>query len=112
MVPVFFKVDNDLPVMIIPDTQAHLDGHPVLTYRYNVFYDDGLMDNSRQQEKEAALLLQSKVDPNYMGHILIEQPSKLFTYVADGNRELTIGQVEEIIENITHYREHPDMWQY
>ncbi|RVT99787.1 hypothetical protein EOD41_15200 [Mucilaginibacter limnophilus] len=110
MVPIFFTIDNDLPVMIIPDTQAHVDGHPVLTYRYNVYYDEGF--NNKQEEREDSLLLQSKTDPGYMGQIVIEDPGRLFTYIADGKTELTTEQVEEIIENINHYRDHPSLWQY
>ncbi|RYY36809.1 MAG: hypothetical protein EOP46_05110 [Sphingobacteriaceae bacterium] len=112
MVPIYFTINENLPLMIIPDTQAHVDGHPVLTYRYNVYFDKGLDDSNDQKEKEDSLLLQSKTDPSYMGHITFEEPGHLFTYTADGSRELTSGQVEEIIENINHYRDHPPLWQY
>jgi hypothetical protein len=84
----------------------------VLTYRYNIYYDEGLNDNNDQTKKENALLLQNKTDPSYMGQILFEQPGKLFTYTADGSRDLEDYQVKEIIEYINQYRERPDMWQY
>ena len=46
MKPIFFTVDNSLPLKIIPDTQAHLDGHTVIAYNYNVFFDSTKNDPS------------------------------------------------------------------
>ena len=112
MIPIHFTIDDNFPVMVIPDTQAHVDGHPVLTYRYNIYYDTGTDNAEDIKEKEGELLLQSKADPNYLGHITVESPDRMFTYVADGNRELTSIQVENIINNINHYRAHSPLWQY
>lgn len=28
----YFNIDDELPVMVIPDADAHMNGHPVLTY--------------------------------------------------------------------------------
>jgi hypothetical protein len=109
MKPIYFNVGNYLPLMVLPDSQAHLDGHTVLTYTYSIFKnrnanEDGLF------EKESTLHIEKKHDPDYMGFITFEQPGKLFTYTADGNEELTSDEVEEIIEVISHYRDTPKMW--
>jgi hypothetical protein len=111
MTPIFFKVGDKLPVMVIPNTEAHVDGHPVLTYTYNVYLDEGLEDPAMIRLKEKELLLEKKKSPNYMGFITFEDPGKLFTYTADGQRDLSTDEVQEIIENITHYRDHPGLWQ-
>ncbi|AMR31937.1 hypothetical protein A0256_11135 [Mucilaginibacter sp. PAMC 26640] len=97
--------------MIIPNTDGHVNGHPVLTYTYNVYRDVGFEDASMIKIKEKELLLDKKTSKNYMGYITFESPGKLFTYTADGNEDLSSDEVQEIIENITHFREHPGMWQ-
>ncbi|GAA4338856.1 hypothetical protein GCM10023149_49170 [Mucilaginibacter gynuensis] len=112
MVPIYFTVGGSLPVMIIPDTEAHVDGHPVLTYTYNIYIDEGLEGNNNQSEKESELLLEKKIDPSYLGHITVETPGRVFSYVADGSRELELKEIREIVDHINHYRESPGMWQY
>jgi hypothetical protein len=111
MTPIFFKVGQELPVMVIPNTEAHLDGHAVLTYTYNIYHDGGFEDATTVNMKEQELLLEKKKSPNYMGFITFEEPGKLFTYTADGNQELSSDEVQEIIENISHYRDHPGLWE-
>jgi hypothetical protein len=111
MTPLFFTVGAKLPVMIIPNTEAHVDGHPVLTYTYNVYRNNGMEDAAMLKIQEKELLLTKKKSPNYMGYITFEDPGKLFTYTADGYEVLSSDEVQEIIENITHYRDHPGLWQ-
>ena len=110
MTPIFFKVGDGLPVMVIPNTEAHMDGHPVLTYTNNIYRDGGFEDAGMISQKESELLLDKKRSANYMGYITFEQPGKLFTYTADGHEELSSQNVQEIIENISHYRDHPGLW--
>ena len=98
-------------MMVIPNTEAHLDGHSVLTSTYNVYRDSGFEDAATIKLKEAELMLEKKTSPNYMGFITFEAPGKLYTYTADGNEVLSSGAVQEIIENLSHYRENPGMWQ-
>ena len=109
MTPIFFTVGNNRPVKVIPNTQAQVDGHPVLTYTYNV-YSKAETDDLENALQESELLLEKKLDPSYLGYITFEDPGKMFTYTADGQEELTSSEVEEIIENISHYRDHPGMW--
>lgn len=107
MQPIFFTVGTDLPVMIIPDSQAHINGHPVLTYTYSI-YRNNKKHNERSIERN--LHLTKNTDPDYMGYITFEQPGKLFTYTADGRQELNSDEVQEIIEMISHHRDTPGMW--
>jgi hypothetical protein len=32
MQPFYFEVDRHIHLMIVPESDAHMDGHPVLTY--------------------------------------------------------------------------------
>ncbi|MFD0764022.1 hypothetical protein ACFQZI_04115 [Mucilaginibacter lutimaris] len=109
MIPIFFTVGNNRPVKVIPNTQAQVDGHQVLTYTYNIYADLGF-DKDEEYRQESELLLETKTDPNYLGYITFEDPGKLFTYTADGRDELTSQEVEEVIENISHYRDHSGLW--
>lgn len=111
MSAIFFSI-NSLPVMVIPDTQAHLDGHAVITYTYSIFKDTGISDPALEASKSSELHLTKHTDPNYLGYITFEDPGKLFTYTADGQKDLTADQVEEIIEQISHYRDNPDLWRH
>lgn len=112
MSAIFFSVDVNLPVMVIPDTQAQADGHAVITYTYSVYKDTSEGNPALEQTKESELHLQKHTDPNYMGFITFEDPGKLFTYTPDGKQDLTSDQVEEIIEQISHYRDNPSMWRH
>ncbi|CAM3946397.1 hypothetical protein MUGA111182_18750 [Mucilaginibacter galii] len=112
MSAIFFSIDTDMPIMVIPDTQAHANGHDVITYTYSVYRDTSASNPALERSKESELHLQKHTDPNYMGYITFEDPGKLFTYTADGKQELSSDQVEEIIEQISHYRDNPSMWRH
>jgi hypothetical protein len=109
MTPIHFTI-GDRHLKIIPNIQAQADGHPVLTYTYNVYSDSGSDTAELLSRQESELLLEKKLDPNYLGYITFEDPGKMFSYTADGYEELSSDEVEEIIENISHYRDHPGMW--
>jgi len=85
-----------------------MDGHPVLTYNYNIFYDSA-------KNNPAALLSKGEAsdkltDPDYMGAISFEKAEQLFSYTPGVYRQLTRNEIEEIIEILTEYRNHPDKW--
>ena len=64
MSPIFFTVDRSLPLMVIPNVKSHLDGHSVLTYTYDVFFNDAENDPTRVVNNE--MVLKDKLDdPNY-----------------------------------------------
>lgn len=111
MQPIFFTVGTKLPLMVVPNSQAHMDGHPVLTYTYNVYRDKQNGHGELPDAKESDFLLEEKNDPDYFGYITFELPGKLFTYTADGKEELSSDEVQEIIEQINHYRDTPSMWE-
>ena len=109
MKPIYITVGNELPLMIIPDSQAHLDGHTILTYTYSIYkYIQSVPNDIFQLESE--LHLEKHKNINYMGYITFENPGHLFSYSDDGNSSLTRDEVEEVIELITHYRETPKLW--
>jgi hypothetical protein len=109
MVPLFFKLGNGLPLMVIPDTAAHLDGHAIITHTYSIFKDTG-SSPSIIRSKESILHLEAIDDPDYYGYITFEMPGKLFTYTADGQQELDSDEVEQVIELLSHIRTNPALW--
>jgi len=98
--------------MVIPDTQAHLNGHAVITYTYSIYKDTGRGAADLERSKSGELHLAKHSDPDYMGYITFEEPGKLFTYTADGHEDLTADQVEQAIEQISNYRDNPDLWRH
>ena len=96
--------------MVIPDTTAHVNGHPVLTYTYSIFLDNGLNAPLQARTKESILHLRKINDPNYLGYITFEKPGRLFSYTADGDG-LSSDEVQEIIENLSEVRDNPSMWE-
>ena len=110
MKPLFFTLDQDLPVMIIPDTQAHLDGHEIITHTYSIYLDVDNGDPRQSLTKETLLHVTNHTDPDYFGFLTFEKPGKLFTYTANGQRELDDLQVNELIEKISTLRDDPSTW--
>ena len=110
MQPIYLQIDNRLPLMIMPESDAHMDGHPVLTYSYAIYKDEPGDDDHHTIDTAALLAPDRKSNPNYMGVLTFEQPGRLFSYAADGPQELSGDEVQEVIEQITHYRENPALW--
>jgi hypothetical protein len=110
MTPLFIKLNDNLPLMIIPDTQAHLDGHTILTFTYSIFRDVGAGNPLTARSKESTLHLEKIDDPNYYGYITFEQPGRLFTYTADGRLHLNSAEVRDIIALLTEIRDNPAGW--
>jgi hypothetical protein len=108
MKPIFFTIDNSLPVKIIPDTQVHLDGHTVIAYNYNIFFDSAKNDPTKALTQQSAS--DKMTDPDYYGYITFEQPGRIFSYTPGDQRTLTRNEIEEIIEQLNHYRDHPELW--
>ncbi|WP_431200207.1 hypothetical protein ACQ86K_08875 [Mucilaginibacter sp. P19] len=40
MKPFFITIAKNLTLLIVPDSDAHADGHPVLTYTYSIYRRD------------------------------------------------------------------------
>jgi len=65
MTPLFFTLDSKLPLMVIPDTEAHQNGHTILTFTYSIFLDTGSGNPFFARSKESTLHLEKITDPNY-----------------------------------------------
>jgi hypothetical protein len=112
MSAIFFSIGNGQALMVIPDTQAHLDGHAIITYTYSIFKDEGQDTPQQEQSKESKLHLGKRGDPAYLGFITFEDPGRMFTYTPEGNERLSSEEVEEVIEQISHYRDNPEKWNH
>ena len=110
MEPLFFSLSSHLPLMVIPDTMAHLDGHTIITRTYSIFKDIGAGNPLLSRSKENTLHLEHIKDPEYFGYITFEQPGRLFDCTADGQQELTIDETAELIEHLSTIRDNPALW--
>ena len=108
MKPIFFTIDNSLHLKIIPDTQAHLDGHTILTYNYNIYFDSSKNDPSVLFKADESA--DNMTNPDYYGYISIEKPGQIFSYTPGDFRELTRNEIEEVIEQLNRYRDNPTLW--
>jgi hypothetical protein len=64
MQPIYFEGDHHL-LMIVPDSNAHVDGHPVLTYTYAIYKDVEGGKAPRYKNTDALLSPDKKEDPNF-----------------------------------------------
>ncbi|UOE46984.1 hypothetical protein MTO98_21500 [Mucilaginibacter sp. SMC90] len=109
MKPFFITTANHLSLIILPDSDAHADGHPVLTYTYSIYRHNASVLN-RLNQPEKLLQLSKKDNRDYLGYITFEQPGKIFSYFADGVDELTSDEVLDVIDEINHFRDTPQLW--
>jgi hypothetical protein len=112
MAPLFFTLGNRMHLMIIPDTEAHLDGHSIITHTYSIFKDVADGDPNQGKRKESFLHLDRIDDPDYLGYITFEKPGHLFSYTHNGDQHLDRDEVEELIEHLNHVRDNPSTWQH
>jgi hypothetical protein len=110
MKALYFKLENSMKFMVIPDTQAHLNGHTIITHTYSIFRDTGADNPLLARSKESTLHLEQIKDPEYFGFITFELPGSMFSYTADGQQELETDEVEELIEHLSHVRDNPSLW--
>ncbi|AYL94572.1 hypothetical protein [Mucilaginibacter celer] len=109
MKPFFITIAYNLHLIVLPESEAHIDGHPVLTYSYSIFRREPSVLNI-SENYDALLQTTKKNNPNYLGHINFEQPGKVFNYIADGHEALSRAEVEDVIEEINRYRDTPQLW--
>ena len=110
MTPFFCKLPSDLTVMVIPDTQAHVDGHPVLTYSYTLYQAQPGHSEVEMSSTDQLLAPEKTKHKDYLGTIYFEQPYKSFSYTADGMNQLDVEDVEQVIGKITEYRLNQELW--
>ncbi len=107
MKPLRIVLESTRPLIVVPETDVKMDGHPILTYNYTIFNDvnneaNGLLNISEKK-------LEKVGNPNYLGIITFENPGRLFTYTR-GEAALESSEIQEIIEQISHIRDNPSLW--
>ncbi len=108
MTPIYIKVDS-LPLRIIPDANIAMDSHPILTFKYYLFRDveaEGIVSEAVKLRNQQLTTNNS----NYFGYLTFDQPGKMFTYTSNEKHELSSEEVEQIIEQVSYYRDHPELW--
>ncbi|HEY9194940.1 MAG TPA: hypothetical protein VIM77_01700 [Mucilaginibacter sp.] len=110
MKPLFFTLTTKRHIMIIPDTHAHVDGHPVISYTYSLFVDRYAGNPRQAAPKESSLHLDKIKDPDYLGFIAFEKPGNVFSYTPGDYDALSVPEVEEVIEHIGFIRSNPQLW--
>lgn len=108
MNPIFISVDS-LALKIVPEVKVHMDGHPIIAYTYFLF-----KDVEAYGEISVAARLKNEqmnaANPNYFGFITFDVPGKIFTYTSNETNELQTEEIEQVIEQISYYRDHPELW--
>lgn len=110
MKPFYCTLKSQLSIMVIPDADAHMDGHPVLTYSYTLYKSKSDGGSASKITIDHLLSADKIKNPNYLGTIYFDQPDKAFSYTSEGAERLEVEQVQEIIEEITRYRKNPAIW--
>jgi hypothetical protein len=108
MKPIFLTVASNLNLMVIPDSEIHLDGHIILTYSYNIYLisrGSGYLEWNLKNEAELAIA----GNTNYLGVIMSDSPG-VYSYDATGPLELSTEEVNDLIKQIDHYRNTPSLW--
>ncbi|WP_183566610.1 hypothetical protein [Mucilaginibacter sp. SP1R1] len=109
MKPIFITIKNSLDLIIIPDSEAHLDGHVAITASYSI-YRNRHQTGDLLIRRESKLHLEKKNDPDYMGTIFFESPQESLSYIADGSQRLSVFEIQELVEKIINYRNTPSLW--
>jgi hypothetical protein len=101
MAPLFFSLGNRLQLMVIPDSDAHLNGQTILTTTYSIFLDLAYGDPDQSKSKEGSLHLDRIKDPDYFGYLMLQKPGSRLIYIEDGKKHLSPDELEQLIEQIS-----------
>lgn len=107
----YFTVAKELHLMVVPEPRVYLDGHPVLTHSYSIYKNIG-SDEPLETLVNTESGLPKGSNPDYLGFVTFEIPGKLFNYVADGAESLSRDELEQVVEQISHYRDNPELWKF
>lgn len=110
MKPIFYTLSSNRPIMIIPDSQVHHNGHEVITYSYSIFIDKQNEEPLQKPIQKNSLHLANSDDPDYLGYIAFEQPGRVYNYVSNGNKRLSTFEIQQTVEFLNHFRESPLLW--
>jgi hypothetical protein len=105
----YFNIGGKLSLMVVPETRVYMDGHPILTHSYSIYKDGSANSRENILSKDEQ---KKQSHPNYLGSIEFEIPGRVFNYVADGQQSLSREEVEQAVEEISHYRDNPNMWKH
>jgi hypothetical protein len=103
MIPLFFSLSNLLQLMVIPNSDAQLDGRLPFSKTYNIFIDRERSDPMQCEAKATSPFLQRINDPDYFGYLGVKGLAGSFIYVADGKRQLSADEKEQLIEQISEW---------
>lgn len=109
MQPIYFTVGNNLPLLIIPDTQAHLDGHTIITHTYHLYRQPEDTLSRKLFQLDDYLGVNKDKNPNYMGYLTFDVPGKAYSYTGDGQTNLSPEELEELIDYLNFLRDNPPM---
>lgn len=109
MLPIYFTLRPALQLIIIPDTQAHLDGHTIITRTYHIHKKDEALSREFYTNLER-LGINHNDEPSYMGYLTFDVPGRVYSYTSDGDLSLSTSEIEQLIEFLNELRENPPMW--
>lgn len=119
-----FNFKSGVPMIIKPDIDAHMNSHPIITWTYsvfrnqNVFYEDVemptpvLIEDGRLKLMQNGEDLDKKLEEGYIGFMTIEEPDGKITYTHEGEDDLNPDEIEEVLDQIEHYRNNSGLWKY
>jgi hypothetical protein len=105
----YFNIGSSLQLMVVPETRVYMDGHPILTHSYSLYKD---VSTNNPEDVFSQDDQKKQANPNYLGYITFEIPGRVFNYVPDGLQALSREEVEQAVEQISHYRDNPDIWKH
>jgi len=112
MTPIQIRIE-DTKLIVLPETKVEADGHPILTYNYHIFKNDEDEDMVGHQPLAQTTFYDKSIEnPYYYGYVTFVYPDKLFSYTSNDERKLSSDMVEGLIEKITYYRDHPNLWKF
>lgn len=86
--------------MAIADNIAHFDGQTDIALTYSFFIDKENGNPNQKINKESHLHLVANNDPDYLGYITVEKPGRVYSYIANGKKRLSITEVQDAVEQI------------
>lgn len=110
MKPFFSTLKSGLKIMILPDTIAHINGHPIITATYSIYRQSTELSENVSR-KETTELLEPNPDPDYLGMVRFDVPERVFSYESGREFFLDSDEVREVIQLLSEIRKDRSFWQ-
>jgi hypothetical protein len=110
MKPWYFTLKSGRTVMILPHPEVKHDGHPIISYNYNVFKSEPHI-NMPDALTAAETKIPDTDHPDFLGYISFEQPGRQYSYNSQSEWALNRHEVAELIDQINYLRDNPHLWQ-